>query len=38
MFWNGLNDSGRKVGSGTYIIKLSLDGKVVATHRTTMVR
>ena len=38
MFWDGLNDAGRKAGSGTYIIKLSLDGKVVATHRTMLIR
>jgi hypothetical protein len=38
MFWDGMNDSGRKAGSGTYLIKLSLDGKVVATRRTMLVR
>jgi len=38
MFWDGLNDAGRKAGSGTYLIKLSLDGKVVATRRTMLIR
>jgi len=38
MFWDGLSESGRKVGSGTYLIKLSLDGKVVASRRATLIR
>jgi hypothetical protein len=38
MFWDGLNDAGRKAGSGTYLIKLSIDGKVVATRRTMLIR
>jgi len=38
MFWDGRNAAGRKVGSGAFFIRLSLDGKVVATRRATLVR
>ena len=37
-FWDGRTEGGQKAGSGTYVIKLSLDGKVVATRRTTLIR
>lgn len=38
MFWDGRNDAGRKLGSGVYFIKLSVDGKLAGTKRATLVR
>jgi flagellar hook assembly protein FlgD len=38
MFWDGRGQSGQKLGSGVYMIKLAINGKVVATRRATLVR
>jgi flagellar hook assembly protein FlgD len=38
MFWDGRNDDGRKLGSGVYFIKLSIDGTIAGTKRATLVR
>jgi hypothetical protein len=38
MFWDGRGQSGQKLGSGVYMIKLAVNGKVVATRRATLVR
>jgi hypothetical protein len=36
--WDGLDSSANKVGSGTYFIKLKLDGKAIGTEKATIVK
>jgi hypothetical protein len=36
--WDGRSDAGKRLGSGTYFIKLAVDGKTVATRKATIIR
>jgi hypothetical protein len=38
MYWDGRNDAGRKLSSGTYFIKLTVDGQAAGSHRTTIIK
>lgn len=38
LIWDGCDNSGNKLGSGIYFMRMQLDGKVVATRKMIMVR
>jgi hypothetical protein len=38
MLWDGRSDAGARLGSGTYFIKLSVDGKLVATRKAAIIK
>ena len=38
MQWNGKDNNGRSVSSGTYLIKAELDGEVITTNKITVVK
>ena len=38
MQWNGKDNNGRSVSSGTYLIKAELDGEVITANKTTVVK
>jgi hypothetical protein len=38
MLWDGRDDIGHRLGSGAYFIKLSVDGKIIATKKAMLVR
>jgi hypothetical protein len=36
--WNGRGNSDRGLASGEYVVRLVIDGKVAATHKTMLVK
>ncbi len=38
MLWDGRDDAGARLGSGTYFIKLVVDGKIVATRKAAIIK
>jgi hypothetical protein len=38
VLWDGRTDSGRRLGSGTYFIKLTVDGVSLATRKAVLIR
>jgi hypothetical protein len=36
--WDGRSDAGKRLDSGTYIIKLAIEGKAVATRKVTLIK
>jgi hypothetical protein len=38
MFWDARNDAGRKLGAGTYFIKISINGKPAGSTKATIIK
>jgi len=38
MMWDGRDNIGRRMGSGTYFVKLAIDGRIVSSHKATVIR
>jgi len=38
MYWDARNDGGRKVGAGTYFVKISINGKVAGSSKATIIK
>jgi hypothetical protein len=38
VLWDGRDDSGHRLASGTYFVKLAVDGKVLATEKAILIK
>jgi hypothetical protein len=38
MFWDGRDDSGKRLGTGVYFIKITVDGKLAGTTKATIIK
>jgi hypothetical protein len=38
VLWNGRDDSGHRLASGTYFLKLAVDGKILGTEKAILIK